>query len=367
MESIKKNIQELNDSVVTDAKSLNISKLSDELESLLVKQSEPNFWQDQSNATIVNKKISSLESQINPWKKLLDDLSFLVDLSEEADESMLSDLSEGYESAQRRYELLKKDLLFKGPYDNHSAVINLYAGAGGTDAQDWASMLLRMYLRYAEKTEGFSAEVIEESTGEEAGIKSATIVLEGHMAYGKLKSENGVHRLVRLSPFNADNLRQTSFAKVEVLPKIDAPKEVEIDDKDLKIDVFRAGGHGGQSVNTTDSAVRITHIPTGITVAIQNERSQLQNKETALTIIRSKLASLQLEQHVNSINELKGPNEQASWGNQIRNYVLHPYNMVKDSRSKYETTNVQSVLDGNLDELIEAYLEQDALNSNQDK
>lgn len=234
--------------------------------------------------------------------------------------------------------------------------MNIYSGAGGTDAQDWAEMLLRMYLRFAEQQDGFTATVIEQAAGEEAGIKRATIEIDGSMAYGRLKSEHGVHRLVRLSPFNADNLRQTSFAKVDILPKIDEPEEVIIEDKDLKIDVYRAGGHGGQSVNTTDSAVRLTHIPTGLVVAIQNERSQLQNKETAMTILRSKLVQLTLEQHQENIQKLKGPNEQVAWGNQIRNYVLHPYNMVKDTRTKYESSATDEVLDGNIMPFTEAYL-----------
>jgi peptide chain release factor 2 len=361
MEELKRNIIALNGAVLSDAKSLKINLLKKKLEALKEQQSKPDFWLDNTKATTVNKQISSLSARIKPWDNIIDEVGFLVELSAEIDASLMADLEQRYSEATSKYHLLKKDLLFKGPYDNHSAVINLFAGAGGTDAQDWTEMLMRMYLRYIDKSPDLRAEVIEESSGEEAGLKSATIIVEGPVAYGKLKGENGVHRLVRLSPFNSDNLRQTSFAKVEVLPKIDAPKELELDEKDLKIDVYRAGGHGGQSVNTTDSAVRITHIPTGITVAIQNERSQLQNKETALTILRSKLASLQMEQHVNSINELKGPNEQASWGNQIRNYVLHPYNLVKDSRSKYETANVQDVLDGNLEPLIDAYLEHASL------
>jgi peptide chain release factor 2 len=216
-------------------------------------------------------------------------------------------------------------------------------------------MLLRMYVRFCEKNK-FSVQTIEESAGEEAGIKSVTIEVSGPFAFGKLKSEHGVHRLVRLSPFNAES-RETSFAKVEIMPKVDKPDEVAVDDKDLKIDVYRSGGHGGQSVNTTDSAVRITHLPTGIVVAIQNERSQLQNKETAMTILRSRLAQLQLEQHAEAIGELKGPNEQAAWGNQIRSYVLHPYKQVKDLRTRYETSDIDGVLDGNLDALINAYLE----------
>lgn len=217
-------------------------------------------------------------------------------------------------------------------------------------------MLFRMYTRFFEKS-GWKYALVEESAGEEAGLKSATLEVSGSFAYGKLKGEHGVHRLVRLSPFNADNLRQTSFAKVEVSPKVDKPEEVAIDEKDLKIDVYRSGGHGGQSVNTTDSAVRVTHIPTGIVVAIQNERSQLQNKETALGILRGRLARLQVEQHAEKLSELKGPNEQAAWGNQIRSYVLHPYKQVKDLRTRYETSDPEAVLDGDLESLINAFLE----------
>ena len=213
-----------------------------------------------------------------------------------------------------------------------------------------------MYLRWAEKA-GLQTTIVERSTGEEAGIKTSVIEITGSYAYGRLKSEHGVHRLVRLSPFNSDNLRQTSFALVEVLPQIDAPEEVAINDKDLKIDVYRSGGHGGQSVNTTDSAVRITHIPTGIVVAIQNERSQLQNKETAMKILRSKLAQMQLEQHADNITDLQA-GESANWGSQIRNYVLHPYTLVKDTRTKYEDRDAQGVLDGKLDAFMNAYLEQ---------
>jgi peptide chain release factor 2 len=216
-------------------------------------------------------------------------------------------------------------------------------------------MLERMYLRFTEKA-GMSTTIVERSTGEEAGIKSSVIEVTGSYAYGKLKSEHGVHRLVRLSPFNSDNLRQTSFALVEVLPQIDAPDEVMIEDKDLRIDVYRASGHGGQSVNTTDSAVRVTHMPTNIVVSIQNERSQLQNRETAMKILRSKLAQLKLEQHAADISQLR-VGESANWGSQIRNYVLHPYTMVKDTRTKHEDQNAQGVLDGKLDGFIDAYLE----------
>lgn len=214
-----------------------------------------------------------------------------------------------------------------------------------------------MYIKWTEKNDDYKASLINESKDDEVGIKQATIQISGPYAYGKLKGEHGVHRLVRLSPFNSANSRETSFAMVEVIPEIDEPEKIEIDEKDLKIDVFRAGGHGGQSVNTTDSAVRITHIPTNITVSIQNERSQIQNKDKALAILKSKLIQLQEEQHKEKISQLKGPNQEAAWGNQIRNYVLNPYTMVKDSRSKFESSDVNAVLEGDIDDLLDAYLE----------
>ena len=255
---------------------------------------------------------------------------------------------------EQEFTQRKTDLLFSGPYDNREAVVRISAGVGGLDAQDFAAMLERMYLRWAEKS-GMKADTLERSTNDDAGIKTAVLEISGPFAYGKLRSENGVHRLVRLSPFNADNLRQTSFALVEVLPKIDTPDEIAIDPNDLRIDVYRSGGKGGQGVNTTDSAVRVTHVPTGITVAIQNERSQIQNKETALKILRSKLLAMKLEQHAETLSDLRA-GESANWGSQIRNYVLHPYTLVKDTRTKHENRNAQGVLDGDIDEFIEAYL-----------
>lgn len=320
------------------------------------KMAEPDFWSDPTVAAEVSKEQSKLLSRLSPWKELLKDTQDTSELLGMADESMLSDLEAQITHSEQRLNELKNELKFSGPYDDHDAIVNIHAGAGGTDAQDWAEMLERMYLRWAEKGR-LKVDVIDRTSGEEAGLKSVSFSISGNFAYGKLKGEHGVHRLVRLSPFNADNLRQTSFAKVEVTPKIDSPSEVSLDEKDLKIDVYRSGGHGGQSVNTTDSAVRITHIPTGIVVAIQNERSQLQNRETAMTILRSKLAQLQLEQHAETLSELKGPNEQAAWGNQIRNYVLHPYKMVKDLRTNYETSDTEGTLGGNLESFIEAYLD----------
>lgn len=342
---------------IADAiKKLELTKLEEEQNRLQKTAASPEFWDTANEAQETMKQLSKLENRIQPWRNLEHNVSEVAELAEMKDASIESDLTQQLTQAEKTYNSLKSQLKFNGMFDDFDVILSIHAGAGGTDAQDWASMLLRMYVRYCEKS-GFGALTIDESSGEEAGIKSVTLEISGNFAYGMLKSEHGVHRLVRLSPFNSDNLRQTSFAKVEVMPKIDKPDVVEIDEKDLKVDVYRSGGKGGQSVNTTDSAVRITHLPTNIVVAIQNERSQLQNKETALTILRSKLAQLQLEQHLENLAELKGPNEQAAWGNQIRSYVLHPYKQVKDLRTRYETSDAEGVLDGNLEPFIDAFLE----------
>lgn len=336
---------------------LGIADLVVEKNKLDQQMQQSDFWSDSGAAQEISIKHASLTKRINFWSDLRSKINDTVSLAELHDSSLEKDLQDQYNQTAKLYEKAKLELQFSGPYDDNDVLLSIYAGAGGTDAQDWASMLLRMYTRWSEQHD-CKLELIDQSAGDEAGIKSVTLQMSGTpFLYGKLQSENGVHRLVRLSPFNADNLRQTSFARVEIMPKISSPKDIDIDEKDLKIDVYRSGGKGGQSVNTTDSAVRITHTPTNIVVAIQNERSQLQNKETAMTILRSKLAQLQLEQHTEKLSELKGPNEQAAWGNQIRNYVMHPYSLVKDTRTKHETTDVQAVLDGNFDGFIEAYLE----------
>lgn len=314
----------------------------------------PDFWQDNLRAQDIMQQLSKLETRLEPWQNLQTEIIELKELAELNDASLQDDLEKQLDQIEKKLKKLQLELAYSGPYDQSDTLLSIHAGAGGTDAQDWAQMLLRMYVRWAEQN-GYKVQNIDESSGDEAGIKSATISISGSLAFGKLKGEHGVHRLVRLSPFNANNLRQTSFAKVEILPKIDQPDSVPLDEKDLKIDVFRAGGHGGQSVNTTDSAVRITHIPTGINVSIQNERSQLQNKETALTILRSKLAQLQLEQHRETVAELKGPNQSAEWGSQIRSYVLHPYKQVKDLRTGHESQDPLAVLDGEIGPFIDAY------------
>lgn len=338
------------------AKKMDIAGLSSRLEKLQQESQTADFWSDNLNAQDVMRQISKLEVRIRPWIELQQGLNDVTELMALGDETLSGDLQKQLDDYERRYLNLKEDLKYSGAYDGHDVILSIHAGAGGSDAQDWTAILLRMYVRWAERNK-FSIQTIDESTGDDPSLlKSVTLEISGPFIFGKLKGEHGVHRLVRLSPFNAES-RETSFAKVEVMPKIDQPDEVEVDEKDLRVDVYRSGGKGGQSVNTTDSAVRITHIPTGIVVAIQNERSQLQNRETAMTILRSKLAQLQMEQHAEAVSELKGPNEQAAWGNQIRSYVLHPYKQVKDLRSRYETSDIDGVLSGDLDELINAYLE----------
>jgi peptide chain release factor 2 len=315
----------------------------------------PDFWDNPEKAQKIVKEQASLEKRIQPWVGLKQSVGEAIELIELGDSSIETEIASQVKTAQDTFAELKEELKFSGIYDDHDALLSLHAGAGGADAQDWTAMLLRMYVRWAEQN-NYSVLMVEESPGEEGGTKSATLEITGMFAYGKLKGEHGVHRLVRLSPFNAES-RETSFAKIEIMPKVDAPDEVEIDEKDLKIDVYRSGGHGGQSVNTTDSAVRITHLPTNTVVAIQNERSQLQNRETAMTILRSRLAQLQLEQHAERVSELKGPNEQAAWGNQIRSYVLHPYKQVKDLRTEHTSSDPDKVLDGDLNPFITAYLD----------
>jgi peptide chain release factor 2 len=315
---------------------------------------QPEVWNDPGVAVAKNKQFAALQAIVSPWRTLKTQVVDLKELLALGDDSLNEEFAVQIEAIEKEFAERQRDLQFSGEYDDHNAILRFSAGVGGMDAQDFTEMLERMYLRWAEKS-GMDSRIIERSAGEGAGIKSSVIEVSGPFAYGNLKSEHGVHRLVRLSPFNADNLRQTSFALVEVLPQIDAPEDVAISEKDLKIDVYRAGGHGGQSVNTTDSAVRVTHIPTGIVIAIQNERSQLQNRETAMKILRSKLAQLQIEQHAADIGELRA-GESANWGSQIRNYVLHPYSLVKDTRTKYEERDTSGVLDGKIDGFIEAYL-----------
>ena len=336
-------------------KQLDIAAQEAKLEALEAESLAPDFWNDSDSAQIKSKKIAKLKSLIEPWRAIENGINELSEMSQIADKSMEQEIEAELIKINSDYQKLEKSLMLNGQYDSYDAVLSIHAGTGGTDAMDWAQMLQRMYLRFAEK-KSWKADIIDETSGGEAGIKSTTMIISGDNVYGELAGEHGVHRLVRLSPFNSDNLRQTSFTLVEVVPDIDQPEDVEIDDSEIRIDVFRAGGHGGQSVNTTDSAVRIIHLATDIVVSVQNERSQIQNKATAMKILRGKLAQLQIEQHTEKLSEVKGPDKQAIWGNQISNYVLHPYTMVKDSRSKFETTDADAILDGDLDELVESYL-----------
>jgi peptide chain release factor 2 len=356
MDDLSKRVNELTKQIDEAATRLDIAVLNRQLRELQEQSQASHFWEDSGKAQSTMKQISKLDNRVKPWLELQKGIIDISELVKLKDDSLAKELNDQLDRIEASFSRQKEELKFSGPYDDHDAIISLHAGTGGKDAQDWTQMLFRMYSRYFEK-KGWKETVADDSAGDEAGLKSITVEVEGPFVYGRLKGEHGVHRLVRLSPFNADNLRQTSFAKVEVMPKIDKPDDMVIDDKDLKIDVYRSGGHGGQSVNTTDSAVRITHLPTGLVVAIQNERSQLQNKETAMTILRSRLAQLQLEQHIEKLEQLKGPNQIAEWGNQIRSYVLHPYKQVKDLRTRYETSDPEAVLDGELDQLIDAYLE----------
>lgn len=329
-----------------------LARLS-ELEELV---SNPDLWKNPEDAKNKNLELSRLESEIHPWQILKAqsvDLKEIIALNEP---DLAEEISFQLSAMEQQLEELRGALRYNGEFDQNDAILRITAGVGGTEAMDWSSMLERMYLRFFERNQ-YSVKLIERQSGEEAGIKTAVYEVSGPHAYGSLKSEHGVHRLVRLSPFNADNLRQTSFALIEVLPVLTEDNDLIIDEKDLRIDVYHASGHGGQGVNTTDSAVRITHLPTGIVVAIQNERSQHANKDAAMEILKAKLAQMKLEQKAQTLGELRA-GESAKWGQQIRNYVMQPYKLVKDTRTKYEETDVDAVLDGKIQNFINAFLEQ---------
>jgi len=320
---------------------------------------QSDFWTDRENAQRVSRRLSDLKDFHGQWsalrKEAADLLEFVKLAIAEGDDASEEEVKTSLDGLLGRFEKLEFATLMDGEHDDRDAIVAVHAGAGGTDAQDWAGMLLRMYLRYAE-SKGWKVKMLDEHRGSEAGIKSATFSVEGRFAYGYFKAEAGVHRLVRLSPFNADQLRQTSFALLEVLPELGDLAEIKLDPKDLRIDTFLSSGHGGQSVQTTYSAVRITHLSTGIVVSCQNERSQTQNKETALRILKARLHAIYLAEREAEKKQLRGDFASAEWGNQIRSYVLHPYQMVKDHRTKYETQDTQRVLDGDLDDFVEAYL-----------
>lgn len=355
MQELQKRLSELEKMFSQIYQKLKIETKLSEIKRLELEVAEPDIWRDVKHATEVNQELKRLQDETAPYELLKTQIQDLGELMEISDDSLKEEFTVQIDAMEAQLEELKKVLRFQGKYDGNNAIIRITSGAGGTEAMDWAGMLERMYLRFFEK-KGWKVSAVERVEGEEAGIKTAVYEIEGVNVYGYLKSEHGVHRLVRLSPFNANNLRQTSFALVEILPVIKADTEVLIDDKDLRIDVYHSGGHGGQSVNTTNSAVRITHIPTNTVVAIQNERSQLQNKEKAMEILRGKLVQMQLEQHTATIGELRA-GESAGWGQQIRNYVLQPYRLVKDTRTGYEMADTDGVLDGKIDGFIDAYLE----------
>lgn len=313
------------------------------------------IWNDQKRANELFGKLRALKKQWEPMVALAAEVSDLHEIATGSTEAELDELMTEYDKLQKRWAETERAIYLGGRYDTGNAYLSITSGAGGTEAQDWAAMLMRMYLRYCER-KGWKTEMVEKTDGQEAGIKSATIFVQGEMSYGLLKCERGTHRLVRLSPFNAKNLRQTSFALVEVLPDMAESDEVEIRSEDLRIDTYRSGGAGGQHVNKTDSAVRITHLPSGIVVACQNERSQLQNRARAMAMLKAKLLEKQEAEGAAERSKLKGSNTSADFGSQIRSYVLHPYQMVKDLRTDVETSDTTGVLDGDIDQFIDAEL-----------
>lgn len=319
----------------------------------------PDFWDAQERAKVISQQVSQIREEIETWdaieKEIQDLQSFVKEIPEGQEKEFEKDVEDQYQDALKKFEKLEFLVLFSGRYDGNDAILSIHAGSGGTEAQDWAEMLMRMLLRFCEK-QGWSVKILTESKGQEAGIKSATFEVSGRYAYGHLKSEHGVHRLVRISPFDADKSRHTSFALVEVLPDIGDTEEVKIDPKDIRVDTYLASGHGGQGVQTTYSAVRIVHLPTNIIVTCQNERSQIQNKETAMKLLKAKLHAIKMQEQEERMNKLRGEYKSAEWGNQIRSYVLQPYKMVKDLRTKFESSDPDRVLDGDLLPFMEAYL-----------
>lgn len=317
------------------------------------------FWNDHEKAQKLLKEKKSIELKIksfNDLARVFEDTTVLIDLAlEEEEESLIPEIEEGFSKLKDQIEALRIRTLLSGEYDGNNAILSIHAGSGGMDAQDWAGMLLRMYTRWAD-TKGYRIKTLDLQSDDEAGVKSATLLVEGDYAYGYLKNEKGVHRIVRISPFDSSGRRHTSFSSVDVMPEIDEDVKVEINPDDLRIDTFRSSGAGGQHVNKTDSAIRITHLPTNIVVSCQNERSQHQNKDYAMKVLTAKLIELAKEEHKEMINELKGDYSQISWGSQIRSYVFHPYSLVKDHRTNAEVGNVHAVMDGELDHFINAKL-----------
>ncbi len=342
----------------TSSAVFDVPSLEQEISQLEADSGQPGFWDDSQRAQTDMRRLSELKEQVAAWRDAetrVRDLVALLELAEsEGDEEVAQGVAAETAELAARLEEMELDLSLSGEYDRRAAILAIHSGAGGTDAQDWAEMLLRMYLRWAEKR-GYQANILDIMPGEEAGIKSAVVEVIGKNAYGYLRGERGVHRLVRISPFDASKSRHTAFALAEVMPEVESEAEVNLNPDELRIDVFRASGHGGQNVQKNSTAVRITHIPTGISVVCQNERSQGRNKESAMKVLEARLLEIELAKQAEEQAKIKGAHVSAGWGNQIRSYVLHPYKMVKDLRSQYETSDAEAVLDGNLDELLRAY------------
>ncbi len=331
--------------------------------------SAPGFWDDQQKANKTIQELKSLKAKLEPWdasKKDLEELAGLADITEPSDETSISQLSKDLEALSKRISGIEFTALFSGEHDASNAILSINAGAGGTESCDWASMLFRMYVRYAQNR-GYKVDILDYLAGEEAGIKNVTMLVKGDHAFGYLKAERGVHRLVRISPFDSNKRRHTSFASVDVIPEVEDDIDIQVDEKDLRIDVYRASGPGGQGVNTTDSAVRITHIPTGLVVQCQNERSQLKNKHSAMKVLKARLYEKKMQEQEEKLKSMYSEKQKIEWGSQIRSYVLHPYMMVKDHRTEFETGKAGQVLDGELDELIEAYIRWSAGSGPKDK
>ena len=343
------------------ADSLNLTGLKNELERLQAMQEAPGFWDNPDKSQKIVVQAKQTESKIEKYEAMCaswDDLMTICEMAaEEDDDSMLGELVEGYEKLTKDMETCRLQTLLTGKYDKNNALMSFQAGAGGTEAQDWCQMLYRMYTRWTERS-GFDYQIMDYQEGDEAGLKSATISIEGENAYGFLKSENGVHRLVRVSPFDSQARRQTSFSAVEVMPEIEVDNNVDIRQEDIEMQVYRASGAGGQHVNKTSSAVRLIHKPTGVVVSSQQERSQVQNRENCMRMLAAKLTEMKIQQHADKISDIKGVQMKIEWGSQIRSYVFHPYSMVKDHRTSYETSNTDAVMDGDLDGFINAYLTQ---------
>jgi len=348
-------LKNLHDKIVQTKKLLYIDDLKGKMGQLEREMSAPDFWDSPENAQAISQDYQDIKKEIDKFEDLEKKSSDLLELAGSGDESLAEEIEAQTKDLEKKYQQYELYVLLSGPYDKNNAIVSVHAGSGGTEAQDWAAMLARMILRFCEK-QGWQTKILDESKGAEAGYKSITFEVKGRYAYGYLKSEHGVHRLVRISPFDAEKMRHTSFALVEILPEMDEDIKIELDPKDIRIDTFMSGGHGGQSVNTTYSAVRIVHIPTGISVSCQNERSQQQNKDMAMKILKAKLYRLEQEKLAKEKQELRGEYKSAEWGNQIRSYVLHPYHMVKDHRTEYESADPEGVLEGDLLPLSEAYL-----------